>query len=89
MKADLERRLVALEAKKAPLSAWCVFVMPMGVDDEAIIGYEHNGGVVMREPCETLESLKARTLEAIGPSTVVLIKPVVADRDQIARREVC
>ena len=78
MKADLERRLAALEATKAaPLSAWCVFIISAGIDDEAILGYQYDEGVVMREPGETLESLKMRTVQGIEGSAVVLIRPVV------------
>lgn len=90
MRADRERRLAALEAKNASrVSVWCVFVISPGLNEEDIRGYEHNDGIVMREPGESLESLKARTLQAISPSALVLINPVVANRDQIVRREVC
>jgi len=83
VKADLERRIGALEAKKAPpLSVWCVFIIPAGIDDEAILGYQYDGCVVMRELGETLESLQMRTEQGIEGSAVVIIQPVVENRGQ-------
>jgi hypothetical protein len=80
MRANVERRIAALELKTAaPCPAWSVFIMPAGVDDELIAGFQHEECVIMREFGEPLESLQKRAKAAVVSSAVTRIwRPLVA-----------
>jgi hypothetical protein len=84
MRADLERRIAALELKTtAPCPAWSIFIMPAGVDDELIVGFQHEECVIMREFGEPLESLQNRAKAAVTGSALVCIwRPLVANLDE-------
>jgi hypothetical protein len=80
MRADLDRRIAALELKTAaPCPAWSIFIMPAGVDDELIVGFQHEECVIMRQPGETLQSAQNRAKAAgTGSPRVCIWRPLVA-----------
>ena len=80
MRADLDRRIAALELKTAaPCPAWSIFIMPAGVDDELIVGFQHEECVIMRQPGETLQSAQNRAKAAVtGSPRVCIWRPLVA-----------
>ena len=84
MRANVERRIAALELKTAaPCPAWSVFIMPAGVDDELIVGFQHEECVIMRQPGETLQSAQNRAKAAVTGSALVCIwRPLVANLDE-------
>ncbi len=70
----IEERLEALEAKHGGgESVRHIFIMPAGVDDGAIQGFQHGEHVIRRQAGESLESLEARAVEAIQGTGVAII----------------
>jgi hypothetical protein len=84
MRADLDRRIAALELKTAaPCPAWSIFIMPAGVDDELILGFQHEECVIIRQPGETLQSAQNRAKAAVtGSARVCIWRPLVANLDE-------
>jgi hypothetical protein len=84
MRANVERRIATLELKTAaPCPAWSVFIMPAGVDDELIVGFQHEECVIMRQPGETLQSAQNRANTAVtGSARVYIWRPLVANLDE-------
>lgn len=78
MKANLERRLAKLESKNSKdIPVRHIFIMPAGVDDDLICGFQHGQTIIRREAGENLESLQERTSKAIGNATVAIIEALV------------
>ncbi len=84
MRANLERRIAALESKTpVPCPAWSIFIMRAGVDDELIVGFQHEECVIMRECGEPLASLQKRANAAVVSSALTRIwRPLVAKSDE-------
>ena len=84
MRADLDRRIAALESKTAaPCPAWSIFIMPAGVEDELIAGFQHEECLIMRESGETLQSAQKRAKAAVtGIARVCIWRPLVANLDE-------
>jgi hypothetical protein len=57
--------------------------MPAGVDDELIVGFQHEECVIMREFGETLQSAQRRAKAAVtGSARVCIWRPLVANLDE-------
>jgi hypothetical protein len=84
MRANVDRRIAALESKSAPpRPVWSIFTMHSGVNDESILGFQHQEHVIMREPGETLQSVQKRASAAVAGRTLDYIwTPVLAKSDK-------
>lgn len=80
MKANLERRLAKLEAKNSDdISVRRIYIMPAGIDDDLISGFQHDQIIIRREIGESLESLQARTEEAISGAGIAIIRTILSE----------
>lgn len=78
MSPKLKTRLEALEAKRKPSEPMAIFIMPAGADNDTIQGFQHGEHVIKRQAGESLESLEARTAEAIRGAGIAIIRALVA-----------